>query len=521
MLFNSVEFIVFLSVVFLLYHHVESTTLRQFILVAASLLFYGWWRIEYLPLLVGSICANFFISRWIFSQNEAGHGTGFLLTAGVVFNLLLLGTFKYTDFIVVNLNGAGATDWPLPGIVLPLAISFFTFQQIAYLADASSGKARRSSFLDYALFVTFFPQLIAGPIVHHSEMMPQFAQRLRKSKLATSLMIGSVVFIAGLAKKILFADNLAPYADAVFRAADAGEPVTFFVAWSGALAYTLQLYFDFSGYSDMAIGIAFMFGVRLPLNFFSPYKAASIIEFWKRWHITLSRFLRDYLYFPLGGSRVRVVRKYGNILITMGLGGLWHGAGWTFVLWGLLHGFYLVVNHTWRSLDLPIRRPEHRAYRAACVILTFLAVTISWVLFRATSLSGAIEMLTGMAGLNGVPLPAKVLAMVSPFVSLLDDLGIHLSHGNPGLTVPEIILLAGGIAIVWGMPNVHEIMGRYAPGLDSGRAMALRHAQGTRRPARLVQWRPTPMWAATQALVLTIAILFGLSLESPYLYFQF
>ena len=294
--------------------------------------------------------------------------------------------------------------------MLPLAISFFTFQQISYLADAFQGKIREAGFLRYCLFVSYFPQLIAGPIVHHKEMLPQFAKKRIYSLSYKQLSVGLTILVLGLFKKVVLADEIAKLSTPVFDAAAQGIQLTFFEAWGGALAYTLQLYFDFSGYSDMAIGLAALIGIQLPLNFYSPYKAQNIIEFWQRWHITLSRFLREYLYIPLGGNRHGSCRKYGNIMVLMLLGGLWHGAGWTCIIWGGLHGMYIMMNHAWRSLLKKTR--GHLAdlssfifiYRMLARCLTFMAVVVAWVFFRADNASDAVQIISAMFGGNGLSL---------------------------------------------------------------------------------------------------------------------
>ena len=290
-------------------------------LVLASLFFYGWWNPAYLLLIIGSMLFNYYTGVQLsYRQNRL------FLGIAIALNLALLGYFKYANFFVENISDLAGLGWNIEHIVLPLAISFFTFQQIAYLVDAYRRETSEYNFLHYALFVSFFPQLISGPIVHHKEMLPQFIRETARFIEYRHLAIGISVFILGLFKKVVVADSLAPYSIEAFNAVAAGEMLTFFEAWKGALAYTFQLYFDFSGYSDMAIGLAMLFGIRLPLNFDSPYKANSVIEFWQRWHITLSRFLRDYLYIPLGGNRKGQKRRYLNLMITMLLGGLWHGA---------------------------------------------------------------------------------------------------------------------------------------------------------------------------------------------------
>ena len=337
MLFNSYVFILaFLPIVALGYFRIQAYGKHEGALVflaLASLFFYAWWNPIYLPLLLASILINFFLGVRLCKNRSV-----ILLSLGILFNLALLGYFKYANFLASNINQAFDTSIHPGHIILPLAISFFTFQQITYLVDSYNQLTKDYRFSHYTLFVTFFPQLIAGPIVHHHEMMPQFMQRKAWSPSMDNLAVGLTIFVLGLAKKVLIADKIAPYASAAFAASDHGTALTFFEAWKGALAYSFQLYFDFSGYSDMAIGLARIFGIILPLNFFSPYKANNIIDFWRRWHMTLSRFLRDYLYIPLGGNRKGTIRRYLNLFITMLLGGLWHGAVMGCAAWILSHG---------------------------------------------------------------------------------------------------------------------------------------------------------------------------------------
>src|SRR4029434_10458885 len=306
-----------------------------------------------------------------------------LLVFGLVLNLATLGYFKYANFFVDNLNAVAGLDVVLGKVVLPIGISFFTFQKIAFLVDAYRDRVDRLNFIDYALFVTFFPQLIAGPIVHHSEVIRQFRERAAVSM--PTIALGVTIFAIGLAKKVILADTAALYASPRFEAVAAGARPDALAAWGAALAYAAQLYFDFSGYSDMAIGAGLLFGIRLPVNFASPYRAESIIDFWHRWHITLSRFLRDYLYVPLGGNRKGRARRYVNLLITMVLGGFWHGAGWTFVIWGSLHTIYLVANHVWRALSGPPGAGSGSSSPLECRLgqaVTFVAVVVAWVFFR-------------------------------------------------------------------------------------------------------------------------------------------
>ena len=345
MLFNSQVFIVgFLPIVLGLYYAVAShRSARQAVVVFASLAFYGWWDIRFVPLLAGLTVANWLIAQW-FGVRRAR----WIPVLGVVLNLAMLGLFKYADFFrgtVYYLLGENYHPWQL---ILPLGISFFVFQKISYLIDLRRGDRHIYGFLDFCMFVTFFPQLIAGPLVRHNEIIHQFALDPRRPEMWENLSRGFVLFVIGAAKKVALADTLAMVADPLFARA-ATTSLSAAEAWAATGAYTLQIYLDFSGYSDMAIGLALMFGLRLPMNFNAPYRAVSIRDFWRRWHMTLSRFLRDYLYIPLGGNRCGAVRQAVNVVATMLLGGLWHGANWTFVAWGGLHGLALAVNHVWQG----------------------------------------------------------------------------------------------------------------------------------------------------------------------------
>ena len=518
MLFNSYAFIfVFLPFVLLGFHWIGSLGRHRVAsawLVATSLFFYGWWNPAYLLLIFGSMLFNFAMGTAILTDKLPKK---WLLFTGIATNLALLCYFKYANFFVDNLNTLIGNSLTLETIILPLAISFFTFQQITYLVDTYRGETREYHFLHYALFVTFFPQLIAGPIVHHREMLPQFARDTLYRLKAKHLTVGITIFALGLFKKVVLADGVAVYATPVFDAAEAGTVLTLFDAWGGALAYSLQLYFDFSGYSDMAIGLARMFGVRLPLNFNSPYKAASIIDFWRRWHITLSRFLRDYLYIPLGGSHKGEARRMANLMITMLLGGLWHGAGWTFVLWGGLHGIYLMVNHGWRRL-FPVTSGNR--FRKVCGwTMTMLAVVVAWVPFRAESLEGAKNMMAGMFGLHGVSVSKRLIGKLGSAEEwlLTKDVAFDgffpngLFGSNPYAGVAWIVTL---ILISVALPNIQQLMRRYRPALETY------HGEIRRLQYRWLEWRPTLRWAGFTGIILTLAIL-GLTRVSEFLYFQF
>jgi D-alanyl-lipoteichoic acid acyltransferase DltB (MBOAT superfamily) len=374
-------------------------------LAIASLVFYGYWRIEHTLLLIASIAFNYTLGEWILRARQHKPPLArLLLGLGLATNLAALAYFKYADFFLRTVANLSGEQIPLLGVVLPLGISFFTFTQIAYLVDVWAGKVVERNPIHYALFVTYFPHLIAGPVLHHAEMMPQFRLAEIYRPRLRSFTIGLAFLLLGLVKKVLVADSVAPVANMVFGH-DPGTTLAASAAWIGVVAYTLQIYFDFSGYSDMAVGLSLLIGVRLPYNFNSPYQAWNITEFWRRWHMTLSRFLRDYLYVPLGGNRQGRARRYINLMLTMLLGGLWHGASWTFVLWGGLHGAYLVVNHfwTWLRERMGIARatgPRHWLGRAAGVALTMLCVMVGWVYFRATELETANGIVASMFGLN-------------------------------------------------------------------------------------------------------------------------
>ena len=391
MLFNSFEFIFFLlPLSFFIYFYLLNKRLivgAKGFLVFVSLFFYSWWNVAYLPIILSSMLFNYVIGNTL---NDNLHKIKIhkksLLALGISANLALLGYFKYSDFFIENVNLAFDSSLSLMHLALPLAISFFTFQQIAYLVDSYKAETKEYDFLNYALFVSFFPQLIAGPIVHHKEMMPQFSSPGNLVKNSKNIAMGLFIFSIGLYKKVVIADYFAVWATEGF---DTVELLTMSEAWITSLSYTFQLYFDFSGYTDMAIGAALLFNIKLPINFNSPYKALDIQDFWRRWHITLSRFLRDYIYIPLGGNRKGSFRTYNNLLATFILGGIWHGAGWTFVFWGFLHGMALVIHRLWTNLGFSM--PKVLAW-----LITFNFVNIAWVFFRATDWDTAVNILHSM-----------------------------------------------------------------------------------------------------------------------------
>ena len=466
MLFNSYEFLFLFLPATLAVFFVLSGTRHQRMAAAwlalASIFFYGYWNPRYVFLLLASIAVNFGIGQAIMGYRVAKkfRHAKLALVVAVSANLVALGYFKYANFFVDSLNAVGVAHLTLPKIILPIGISFFTFTQIAFLVDTYSGKVREPGIVPYTLFVTFFPHLIAGPVLHHAEMMPQFARDSTYRFNLDNFKLGAIYFFIGLFKKVVLADGVQPFVGPVFES-DPAHSLTVLEAWGGVLAYTLQLYFDFSGYSDMAIGLSKLVNVDLPLNFDSPYKAANISDFWRRWHMTLSRFLRDYLYVPLGGNRYGQTRRYTNLMTTMLLGGLWHGAGWTFVIWGGLHGLYLVVHQLWQAglarLRGPVSRPPSATGRAFSVLCTFLCVVVAWVFFRATSLETALRILEGMAGFGGFSLPvewrlaledAPLLANLRPTFAPLEAFG----------GVRQLGWITALLIVVWTLPNSQQII---------------------------------------------------------------
>jgi alginate O-acetyltransferase complex protein AlgI len=481
-------------------------------LAAASLFFYAWWSVAYLPLLIGSICFNYW-AGWRIGHSEGATRKRWLAMA-VTLDLALLAYFKYADFFIGSINLLTAAELPALHVILPIGISFFTFTQIAFLVDTYQGKVSEYRFVHYLLFVTYFPHLIAGPVLHHKEMMPQFDQDASYRPSRANFAIGLSIFVFGLAKKVLIADNLAPHAAVIF---DATPSPSLLLAWGGVLAYSFQLYFDFSGYSDMAIGLSRMFGIRLPLNFNSPYKSVNIIEFWRRWHMTLSRFLRDYLYIALGGNRHGALRRYGNLMATMVLGGLWHGAGWNFVIWGFLHGSYLMLNHAWAALATRLGlRTQGRLWNMAGIALTFGAVCVAWVFFRATDLSRATDIIRGMFGAYGVGLPESIGNQLGGFAARLEGWGVTFYMGGGSRFVQTWLWVGVAGAIAFLLPNTQQLLGRFDPALDYTDAKD----RATGVAGRLLAWRPTRRWAALVGLLGLVSLL-SLSRPAEFLYFQF
>ena len=455
MLFNSYEFIfLFLPITFIGFFTFARYVGKQAAIswiVAASFFFYGWWDVRYLPLLFGSICFNYIIGSCI--------GRYYLrrkifLFGGILGNLLLLGYFKYAGFFVQTINDVTSTYlFSVPVIVLPLGISFFTFTQTAYLVDVYRRETAPYSFLTYCQFVTIFPHLIAGPIISQRDMLPQFLAEKTFTINYHNLALGITMFSIGLFKKIFVADNLAIWVEAVFANA---EHATFIEAWIGALSYTFQLYFDFSGYSEMAIGLGLMFNLQFPVNFNSPYQSHSIIDFWRRWHMTLGIWVRDYLYIPLGGSHFGETRKMLNLFISMLLIGLWHGAGWTFVLWGGIHGVLLMINHQWRRLHISLPSSVNWC-------MTFIPVIFCWVLFRAENMDVAFALIKSMVRVDHIVLPSN--SILFSHLHFLQGVVSFAPLTYPFSVDKHLLILFGLTILILKMPNPQALLKHFKPNL--------------------------------------------------------
>ena len=522
MLFNSPIFLF----VFLPATCVGYLVLRQLVgpravlgwLLTASILFYAWWNPAYVPLLLGLALFNFLVARGIAACRAAGrfNPVTLLLTFGIVVDLMVLGYFKYTDFLIDTANVLFRENFALQHIILPLGISFFTFQKIAYLVDSSRGEVIEHDLLEYCFFVMFFPQLLAGPITHHSEIFSQIKGPWAFAVKPSNFMLGLTIFVIGLFKKVVLADHFAPLVSPAYDAVAAGQPLDFFLAWQSAIAFKFQLYFDFSGYSEMALGAARLFGIQLPLNFNSPYRALNVVDFWRRWHMTLTRFLRDYVYIPLGGSRRGTPRLYLNLIITLALSGLWHGAAWHFVIWGSLQGASMVVAHAWRSVWRPINAWwSHTIAR----LLTFFVLTMILVMHRAPSTALALEIYRGM-----VNLPRPWYDALGPVGGALGWLGVRFD--GPPATTDELELVLWfvvWIAFVWFLPNTQQLLARWHPAYNYG---VVERDRDRPLPERIpaftlvMQWRPNIAGAVFVGVLAALACL-SLRHISEFLYFKY
>ena len=452
MLFNEQSFLFYFLpavIVVVLFLRLRSSYLTSWWIILASFFFYGFHVWQHLPLLVLSILVNYGIGLWIEKRavNRSGY---YLLILGIVCNLLILAIYKYTDFITSSFN----LEYSL-NLTLPLAISFFTFQQIAYLVDLRKGKVTTPSFTHYIIFISFFPQLIAGPIVRCQEMIPQLQKGLLGKLSSKYFWSGICLFSIGLFKKSCLADGIRPLVEPIFESSSTGTTLSMVEAWLGVTAFGLQIYFDFSAYSDMALGLGLLLGIRLPLNFDSPYKAVNIVDFWRRWHITLSEFLRDYLYKPLGGNRLGVYRGVFNVLLVMLLGGLWHGAGLTFIIWGLIHGCMIGFYHFFRSFTQnKDRKKSTLLHKLLASLITFMAVNTAWVFFRSENIDSAFGMIKSMIGLNGISLPRSF-----DFLPLGELVSFNGFFPNQAIDLGLLAFLPVLLTIVWFAPNAYQLLG--------------------------------------------------------------
>jgi len=546
MLFNSYPFIfgfLPLTIVgfFLLGKASRELALRWLIL--ASLCFYAWWRPVNVLIIAPSIIVNFLLARTLqrLSRQQRPAVARWVLVGGIAFNVLFLGYFKYANFFATATNDAFGTEFVLSRIILPLGLSFITFQKIAFLVDVHAGRVQSFTLQDYCLFVLFFPQLIAGPIVHYREMMPQF-HRASASFEMDNVAVALTLFVIGLFKKVVLADTIAPSVSALYAHAATGAPVSLFPAWMAALGFTLQIYFDFSGYTDMALGLGRFFGIKFPPNFDSPLKATSIIDFWLRWHMTLTRFLTAYIYNPLSLAATRRRAAKGlpafggrNVttggfltvlvlptLITMFVSGFWHGAGYLFILWGVLHGVYLTINHAWRLFAArrwTDRARYNRLMAPIGFVLTFVSVVAGMVVFRSPTIATATSILKGMVGVNGVALPSTIIDHLGRFSALfgvLSDVGIGASDFR---TTAKWIVILGFFALA--LPNTLQILSSYEPALGVKPAVARARVAAWRIATDLrLMWTPTLAWAIAVS-VLAAAGMYHLGGNSEFLYWQF
>lgn len=513
MLFSSWQFIfLFLPAVLSGFFAlpVKPVWVRKVWLLLASFVFYGYWKIEYVPLLLISIGFNYTFAEIVARRQSRLFAKGVLILA-LALNLSLLGYFKYTNFLVDVFWHFTQTESPHWKIILPLAISFFTFTQIAYLVDVYRNRSLHYRLLDYSFFVVFFPHLIAGPIVRHWEIIPQFAGKTMRATV-DDVRVGLSLFLIGLCKKVLLADSVARYvADVYGTAFTKPDQLNWFDAWLGTLAFALQIYFDFSGYSDMAIGLARLFGIKFPVNFNSPYQAASISQFWQRWHVTLTRFLREYVYFPLGGNRCSPARHVFNIMVTMLLSGIWHGAGWTFIIWGGLHGIYLVISHRWRKMTEHLAWAKGHLYCGASVGLTFFAVLVAWVFFRAQDCASAMRMFSTMFGVHGLTIADEVTNPARGSGVFLRHVGFHFVDKAFSADYSTLfMMIALMMAIALALPNSQQLLASFTPALEPVKA-----------PARLRLALDLRSGLCLGMAFFLVVRTFYAAAPSPFLYFNF
>jgi len=509
-------------------------------LILASLVFYAWWRPINVMIIAPAVLINYGLAR-LLQRINAKQGQASLsrlvLLFGIAFNIVFLGYFKYANFVGTVFNDVAGTHFVLTQIILPLGISFITFQKIAFLIDVHSGRIQQFTLRDFCLFVLFFPQLIAGPIVHYREMMPQF-QKLSGRFESMDVAVGLTLFVVGLFKKAVLADGIAAHVTPIYDAAAAGGAATLFPAWIAAIGFTLQIYFDFSGYSDMALGLARCFGIRLPANFNSPFKASSIIDFWMRWHMTLTRFLTAYLFNPfvlsltrrrlakglpgMGGRKTSWSAFFqllaGPTIVTMLVSGIWHGAGYLFILWGLMHGLLLAINHGWRLVG-----PQHWSSKASYeqfmrpvgFVLTFLSVVVSMVLFRSPTGAAASEVLKGMTGVNGVTIPQRLLDHLGPLSSVAQHFVIPSGPATGHELFVSIAWVVALLLIALTLPNSMQLASRYEPAIGVKAVPAASDFF-----SRFFTWSPSLSWAFVVSALAVTGVL-SVGGKSEFLYWQF
>ncbi len=540
MLFNSYEFIFAFLPVTLLGFYLLGERRRDWALLwltVASLFFYAWWRPINVLLIAPSILINLgaarLLERYRLTQPAKAR---IVLVCGIIFNLCFLGYFKYTMFLRGAVNDMFGTDMVLNHIILPLGISFITFQKIAFLADVHAGRVTAFTLREYALFVLFFPQLIAGPIVHYREMMPQF-RTITARFSPEDASVGLTLFFMGLGKKLLLADPLAPIVAPLYAQAVKGGGLGLVDGWIAALGFLLQVYFDFSGYSEMALGLARFFGIKLPVNFNSPLKASSIVDYWLRWHATLTRFLTAYIYNPLTlhftrkwmakgrpapVGREMTVSAFAMLLmiptlITMFISGVWHGAGYTFIVFGLMHGAYICVNHAWRQIKSRVwhtAKDHERAQKIVGWFITFFAVVFAIVMFRSPTVAGAVSVWRDMLGLHGATLPSGVLARLGPATGWLQSMGVRPDTSSGALLMEGTVRIVVLMAVVLCLPNTLEMLARFEP------ALGFKPAKQERWLVRHARWAASAPWAVGMAAVAAFGLL-SLGQLSEFLYWQF
>jgi alginate O-acetyltransferase complex protein AlgI len=541
MLFNSFQFLfLFLPAAlcgFYLLGTVSRTSAIRW-LICASLVFYAWWRPVNVLIIAPSIVINFVLARILLqlSERESRRASTAVLLLGITFNVVFLGVFKYTDFIFGTINDAFDTKLVLLHIILPLGISFITFQKIAFLIDVQAGRVKSFTFQQYCTFVLFFPQLVAGPIVHYREMMPQFDAalcRFDKDHFA----VGITLLVFGLFKKVVLADHIALFVTPIYNDAATGARVTFIFAWIAAIGFTLQIYFDFSGYTDMALGLGRLCGIKLPPNFNSPLHATNIIDYWLRWNMTLTRFLTAYIYNPLVlwltrrrlmkgksafGGRDTTIGAFVSLLmfptlITMFISGLWHGAGYGFVIWGLLHGIYLTINHGWRVVAARLwanRLRYDRIMNPIGWILTFVSVNTAMIFFRASTITSAMDVVKGIIGLNGISLPQTLLDRLGRFSSAVHGIGVIPDTASSPDFLKTVMWISILLFITLACPNTLQILGRYEPALGF-KAQSKKLALGI-----AMEWKASLPWAVAMSAVAAIAVV-SIGGPSEFLYWQF